>query len=120
MKKKASKKSPKKPAAKAAREAIQSFGLRPLADRVIIKEQAKEETKKTEAGIIIPDNGEKDASSRRGEVVAAGPGRYDDGDLLPMTLKVGDTVLFQWGEKVKIDGVEYFIVREGDILGVLS
>lgn len=124
MKKKASKKGKKgmggvRKASKAP--ARSNFGIRPLGDRVIVREEAKEEHKKTEAGILVPDAGEKDTTSRRGEVVAVGPGRIgDDNELLPMTLKKGDRVLFQWGEKVKFDGVDYFVVREGDILGILS
>ena len=117
MKKKASKKN--KVVAK--KIAHGSFGVKPLADRVIVKEEEKDEVKKTDTGILVPNSNEKDANSRRGEVVAVGPGRYgDDNELLPMTLKVGDKVVFQWGEKMRIDGVEYYIVREGDILGIIG
>jgi chaperonin GroES len=78
------------------------FSLKPLADRVLIKEieKAKNETR---SGIIIPDGVDEDKGAHRGKVVAVGPGKYDDGVLVPMNLKVNDEVLFQWGDKIKID-----------------
>jgi chaperonin GroES len=56
----------------------------------------------------------------KGEVVAVGDGKYDDGVLVPMNTKVGDEVLFQWGDKIKVDGVEYWIVSESNILAVVK
>ena len=93
--------------------------LRPLHDRVIVKRL--EEEKKSAGGIIIPDNAAE--KPVRGEVIAVGPGkRGDDGKLQPMDVKAGDTVLFgkYSGSEVKIDGTEYVVMREDDIMGVFS
>lgn len=91
--------------------------FRPLGDRVLV-EPLPAETK-TKAGIIIPDTASEKPT--RGTVVAVGPGRRDeDGRLLPMDVKAGDTVLYgKWsGTEVKIAGKDYVILRESDILGV--
>jgi len=92
--------------------------LRPLADRVVVKVIEVEE--KTEGGIVLPDTAKE--RPQQGEVLAVGPGRrLDDGSLLPLSVKVGDRVLFSkyGGVEVKVDGEEYLILREDDILGVL-
>jgi chaperonin GroES len=93
--------------------------FRPLHDRVVVKRIDAEE--KTAGGIIIPDTAKEKPS--QGEIVAVGPGGRDEsGKLTPMDLKVGDTVLFgKWsGSDVKMDGIEYLIMKENDILGVLE
>ena len=93
--------------------------FRPLHDRIVIK-RIDAETK-TASGIIIPDNAKE--KPQQGEVAAAGPGRRDDsGKLIPVDVKVRDRVLFgKWsGTEVKIDDVEYLIMNESDILGVLQ
>ena len=87
-----------------------------LHDRVLIKVLESEE--KTAGGIIIPDTAKK---PQEGEVVAVGPGaKNDPGKITPMDVKVGDIVLFgKWsGTEVKIDGKEYSIMKEADIMGV--
>jgi len=92
--------------------------LRPLADRVVVKVIEVEE--KTEGGIVLPDTAKE--RPQQGEVLAVGPGRrLDDGSLLPLSVKVGDRVLFSkyGGVEVKVEGEEYLILREDDILGVL-
>jgi chaperonin GroES len=95
------------------------MNFRPLHDRVVLK-RAESETKTT-GGIIIPDTaGEK---PQQGDVIAVGPGGRDDaGKLIPMDLKKGDKVLFgKWsGTEVKIDGKELLIMKETDIMGVLT
>jgi len=94
--------------------------LRPLQDRIIV-ERIEEETK-TKGGIIIPDSVTKE-KPQEGKVIAVGKGKLtDDGKLLPMDVKVGDRVLFgkYAGSDVKIDGSEYLIMREDDILGVVE
>ena len=91
--------------------------FRPLHDRVLIKVLDSEE--KTSGGIIIPDTAKE--KPQEGEVVAIGPGAINDvGKLTPMDVKVGDIVLFgKWsGTEVKIDGKEYSIMKESDIMGV--
>ena len=93
--------------------------FRPLHDRVVVRRLEQEE--KTAGGIIIPDTAKE--KPQEGEVVAVGPGARDEqGKLQPLDLKAGDRVLFgKWsGTEVKIDGVEYLIMKESDIMGVLE
>ncbi|NOQ74267.1 MAG: co-chaperone GroES [Crocinitomix sp.] len=87
--------------------------LKPLADRVLIEAAPAEE--KTASGIIIPDTAKE--KPLQGKVIAAGPGKVDE----PMTLKVGDSVLYgQYsGTEIKLDGTAYLIMRESDVYGVL-
>src|ERR1041385_4191137 len=95
-----------------------SMKFRPLHDRVVVKRVEAES--KTASGIIIPDNAKEKPSE--GEVVAVGPGGRDEaGKLIPIDVKTGDRVLFgKWsGTEVKLDGVEYLIMKESDIMGVL-
>ena len=92
--------------------------FRPLHDRIVIKRIDAEA--KTASGIIIPDNAKE--TPQQGEVVAAGPGRRDEsGKLITVDVKVHDRVLFgKWsGTNAKIDDVEYLIMNESDIMGVL-
>lgn len=98
-----------------------AVGLSPLADRVVIRPLSPEELGTTTAsGIIIPDTAQEKATE--GEVVAVGPGKYDDGTLVPMSVSVGDRVIFsKYGyDEVKVGGVEYYIVSESNILAVLA
>jgi chaperonin GroES len=93
--------------------------IRPLQDRVLIKRVAEEE--KSKGGIIIPDSAKE--KPVEGEVVAAGPGRVQkDGSVRPLDVKKGDRVLFgkYSGSDVKVDGQEHLIMREDDILAVIS
>ena len=93
--------------------------FRPLHDRVVVKRLDAEE--KTASGIIIPDTAKEKPS--QGEIVAVGPGGRDEaGKLVPLDVKVGDTVLFgKWsGTEVKIDGEELLIMKESDIMGVME
>ena len=93
--------------------------FRPLHDRVVIRRIEGEE--KTKGGIIIPDTAKE--KPQEGEVIAVGPGARDEsGKLVPLDVKAGDRVLFgKWsGTEVKIDGVEYLIMKESDIMGVLE
>ena len=93
--------------------------FRPLHDRVVVKRVAEEE--KTKGGIIIPDTAKE--KPMEGEVVAVGPGARDEkGALVPLDVKAGDRILFgKWsGTEVKLDGVEYLIMKESDIMGILE
>ena len=93
--------------------------FRPLHDRVVVKRIDAEE--KSAGGIIIPDTAKEKPSE--GEIIAVGPGgRDENGKLVPIDLKTGDRVLFgKWsGTEVKIDGVDYVIMKESDIMGVLD
>ncbi len=93
--------------------------IRPLHDRVIVKRLPEERT--TAAGIVIPDSAAE--KPMRGEVLAVGTGKVlDNGQVRPVQLKVGDTVLFgkYAGTEVKIDGEEIVVMREEDIMGVIE
>jgi len=94
--------------------------IKPLQDRVLIREDGESKEKKTSAGIIIPITVNEDKGSKRGEVIAVGPGRIEDGELIAPSVKAGDTVLFQWGDKVKIDDEEYYLVKETEILAIIK
>ena len=94
--------------------------IRPLADRVIIKEDDDSKEKKTSSGIIIPITVNDDKGGKRGLVMAVGPGRIEEGKLVVPTVKAGDKVLFQWGDKVRIGEDDYYIVRETEILAVIK
>jgi chaperonin GroES len=93
--------------------------FRPLHDRVVVKRIDAEE--KSSGGIIIPDTAKE--KPQQGEVVAVGPGgRDENGKLIPIDLKPRDRVLFgKWsGTEVKIDDIEYLIMKESDVMGVLE
>ena len=93
--------------------------FRPLHDRVVVERIDAEA--KSAGGIIIPDTAQEKPS--QGEIIAVGPGGRDEaGKLIPIDLKKGDRVLFgKWsGTEVKIDGVDYLIIKESDIMGVLD
>ncbi len=95
--------------------------LQPLQDRVLIKEDTSSSERKTGAGIIIPVTSNEDKESKKGEVIAVGPGRLDDeGRLIPVNIEVGDIVLFQWGDKIKVKEDEYYLVKESEILAVIK
>jgi chaperonin GroES len=96
-----------------------AVNVKPLGDRVLVQPIEEQELKK--GGIIIPDTAKE--KPQEGRVVAIGPGGRDEaGKLIPIDVKVGDRVLFgKWsGTEVKIDGVEYLIMKESDIMGVLT
>lgn len=95
------------------------IGIEPLADRVLIQEEDVKQSK-TDSGIYIPDTVKEDRGSKRGKVIAVGKGRYDDGVLVVPQVKVGDTVLFQWGDQIKFEDKEYFIVRESEIIAIIN
>ena len=93
--------------------------FRPLLDRVVIRRA--EGNVKSKGGIIIPDTAK--AKPQEGEVVAVGPGSRDDsGKLIPLDVKIGDTILFgKWsGTEVKIDGEDLLIMKESDIMGIVA
>jgi chaperonin GroES len=92
----------------------------PLSDRVLIKEDSKHKENKTASGIIIPVTVNEDKGGKRGEVVAVGQGRIEDGKIVPVSVSVGDQVLFQWGDKVKINDEEYYIVKESELLAIIK
>jgi chaperonin GroES len=94
--------------------------IRPLADRVLIKPVEREAT--TKSGLFLPDTASKERPTE-GAVLAVGEGRRDDdGTLIPMLVKVGDSVLFTkyGGTEYTVDDVEYLILSEKDILGIVQ
>lgn len=96
-----------------------SVNVRPLNDRILVRRMIEKE--KTPGGIIIPDSAKE--KPQKGEVIAAGQGRIlDDGKKIPLELKVGDRILFgkYSGTEIKLDGTEYLMMREEDVLGVVD
>ncbi len=95
------------------------MNLQPLADRVVVKALAQEE--KTKSGIVLPDTAKE--KPQEGEVLAVGPGKIaDNGSRIPMEVKAGDKVIYSKysGTEVKIDGEEYLVLRESDVLAIVK
>ena len=95
------------------------MNIRPLYDRIVVKRIEEADT--THSGIVIPDSAKE--KPQQGEVTAAGRGkRLDDGKMVALDVKVGDRILFgkYSGSETKLDGNEYIIMREEDVLGVLN
>ena len=92
--------------------------VKPLSDRVVIK--ALEETEQMRGGLFIPDTAKE--KPQQGEIMAVGPGRYEDGKLVPMSLKVGDKVLYgkYSGTEVTLSNEPLLILRETDVLAVIG
>jgi chaperonin GroES len=92
--------------------------LKPLADRVVVKPAELES--KTKSGIIIPDTAKE--KSQKGKVLAVGPGFYQNGNLIPLSLKIGDVVLYKeyGGDEIKLEGEEVMILKADDILAVIE
>ena len=92
----------------------------PLQDRILIREDSGGKEKKTSSGIIIPIAVSDDKNSKKGEVVAIGPGKTENGKTIHVSVKIGDHVLFQWGDKIKVGDEEYYVVRESEILAIIK
>ena len=94
------------------------FGLEPLDDRIVVKPGEEEQT--TISGIVIPDTAKE--KPQEGEVVAVGPGRFEDGKRVPMDVKTGDKVLYSkyGGTEVKIGGEEYLVLSARDVLAIVT
>jgi len=95
------------------------MGFQPLHDRVLVERVEAEQ--KTAGGIIIPDSAQE--KPQKGKIIAVGAGTVkDNGTVAALTVKAGDTILFgKWsGTEIKLDGKEYLIMKESDILGILS
>lgn len=92
--------------------------IRPLQDRVIVKRT--DEAEQMRGGLYIPDTAKE--KPQEGEIIAVGPGKVENGNKIELTVKVGDKVLFgkYSGTEVKLDGEEYLIMREDDILGIIE
>lgn len=98
---------------------MEKIGVRPLHDRLLIQRLAEEE--KTAGGLFIPDTAKE--KPQQGKVVAVGNGRVtEDGKIRPLEVRAGDKVLFSKysGTELKLDGQEYLMIREDDVLGVIN
>jgi chaperonin GroES len=95
-----------------------AFDLEPLDDRIVVKPAEEEET--TVSGIVIPDTAKE--KPQEGEVVAVGPGRFEDGARVPMDVKVGDRVLYSkyGGTEVKVAGEEHLVLSARDVLAIVK
>src|SRR5882762_5908110 len=95
-----------------------STKVTPLSDRVVVR--ASEEAEQMRGGLFIPDTAKE--KPQQGEIIAIGPGKYEDGKLVPMTVKVGDKVLYgkYSGTEITLDNEQYLILRESDVLAVVS
>ena len=93
-----------------------TFGLKPLEDRVAVLPSEEEQT--TVSGIVIPDTAKE--KPQEGEVMAVGPGRFEDGQRIPMDVRIGDRVIYAkyGGTEVKVDGREYLILSARDVLAL--
>ncbi len=95
------------------------MNIKPLADRLVV--ERIEQAEKTAGGIIIPDNAKE--KPKQGKVLAVGPGAKDEnGKRIPVDVQAGDIVLFtQWsGNEVKLDGKEYLVLKESDVIGIIE
>jgi chaperonin GroES len=94
------------------------FSLKPLEDRIVVKPGEGEET--TSSGIVIPDTAKE--KPQEGEVVAVGPGRFEDGNRVPLDVSVGDKVIYSkyGGTEVKVSGDDYLILSARDVLAVMG
>jgi chaperonin GroES len=95
-----------------------AIAIKPLEDRVVVKPLDAETT--TASGLVIPDTAKE--KPQEGKVVAVGPGRFDDGDRVPMDVKEGDVVLYSkyGGTEVKFGGEEYLVLSARDILAIIN
>jgi chaperonin GroES len=105
-------KNDKKPASKAS--------IHPIGDRVLVKRE-EEPGEKTKSGIYIPDSVKKE-KPEEGKVIAVGEGRYEDGKIVPLRVKVGDTVIFsKYGyDEIKVEDEEYLVIKEESILAIIK
>jgi len=92
--------------------------LQPLGDRVVVKSSESEE--KTKSGIVLPETAKE--KPQEGEVIAVGSGRYEEGKRVPLEVKQGDKIIYSkyGGTEVKVDGEEYLILSERDILAIVK
>lgn len=95
--------------------------VKPLFDKVLIKPFLEDEMKKTDLGIIIPETVDRD-KPEQGEVIAVGEGRYEDGKIIPVSVKVGDRVVFsKYGyDEIKIEDEEFYILKEDSLLAIIK
>jgi chaperonin GroES len=95
------------------------IAIKPLSDRVVLEEISATDSK-TASGIIIPESADSDKDTKKGKVVAVGEGRMVDGILHKPQVKVGDTVLYSWGDNVVVNGTKYIIVGADNISAIIN
>jgi chaperonin GroES len=97
---------------------MMSVSLQPLEDRIVVKPSEGEEM--TASGLVIPDTAKE--KPQEGEVIAVGPGRFEDGNRVPLDVKVGDTVIYSkyGGTEVKLGGDDYLILSARDVLAIVN
>jgi co-chaperonin GroES (HSP10) len=93
------------------------MNIQPLGDRVVIKLDQQKQEEKLESGIYIAKESDDKTNNKQGKIVAAGPGKKDQGSL---SVSEGDRVLFSWGDSVTINDEEYYIVKEENILAIIQ
>jgi chaperonin GroES len=95
-----------------------SVNIKPLEDRIVVKPLEAEQT--TASGLVIPDTAKE--KPQEGEVIAVGPGRFEDGNRVPLDVKVGDTVIYSkyGGTEVKVGGEDYLILSARDVLAIVN
>lgn len=124
-KKKAKKKTPKKvtkkKVVKKATPKVSSIGIVPLGDRVVVETIEVKQESQTASGIYIPESAQKEQKeSKRGKVVAIGEGRMENGKRISVTVKVGDSVIYTWGDDITVNGKDYTVVSEGNISAIIK
>lgn len=108
---------------KVDKDKVVKIPLTPLGERVLLRALKPEDgERKLASGLILPASVKDESSnSKQGVVVAVGPGKLqDDGSRTPVNVAVGDTVLFSWGDEMKFDDVQYHVVTETNILGIIN
>lgn len=96
------------------------INISPLGDRVLLRPLEEGKATKTQSGIYIPESAKEDRGSKKAIVVAIGNGKMEEGKLIPIGVKVGQKVLYSWGDSIKEGDEEYVLVREGDILAIIK
>lgn len=93
--------------------------IKPIYDKVVVEAVSADEV--TKSGIVLPDTVDKERPEK-GKVIAVGDGKYEAGQKIPMTVKVGDTVVFKKysPDEVNVDGVDYLVISESDIVGIIE
>ena len=120
MKKKAKKTGGKTAGKAPAARSEKNQKVTPLGDRVLLKAiEEKAGEQKTDSGIFLPDSAKEDRGAKKAKVVAVGEGRYEDGEIIPVRVRVGDVVLYSWGDTVTIEGQDYILVRESEISAIV-
>ena len=99
-------------------KATKKAGLQPLGDRVVVKPQDESEAR-TASGLVIPDTAKE--KPQQGDVIAVGPGEFQDGERIPMDIEVGDTIVYSkyGGTEVKLESEDYLILSARDVLAVI-